>query len=200
MRTAEQRTKEELAKSLGDIFEFLNFTTESANDFTDNYLPTLDVKIKIKEGGEITFRHFYKPMINNLLLQNGTALSKNTVFSSLRQDLVRRLLNTCVSEGMDQRLAVIEEYIQLLVNSGHRFSFIKSICLQAITKYEYMLGRNNLDPSDDKYQPLYCERNFKEVCRPEWRSAGECAGTLGEDLRSALSAAGAWVGEFGMQS
>ena len=134
LRTAEQRTKEELAKSLGDIFEFLNFTTESANDFTDNYLPTLDVKIKIKEGGEITFRHFYKPMINNLLLQNGTALSKNTVFSSLRQDLVRRLLNTCVSEGMDQRLAVIEEYIQLLVNSGHRFSFIKSICLQAITK------------------------------------------------------------------
>ena len=165
MRTAEQRTKEELAKSLGDIFEFLNFTTESANDFTDNYLPTLDVKIKIKEGGEITFRHFYKPMINNLLLQNGTALSKNTVFSSLRQDLVRRLLNTCVSEGMDQRLAVIEEYIQLLVNSGHRFSFIKSICLQAITKYEYMLGRNNLDPSDDKYQPLYRERNFKETER-----------------------------------
>ena len=33
-------------------------------------------------------------MASNLCIQNGTALAKQTVFSALRQDLCRRLLNT----------------------------------------------------------------------------------------------------------
>ena len=104
-------------------------------------------------------------MINNLVLQNGTALSKGTIFSSLRQDLVKRLLNTSELEGIEQRLLVIDEYIQVLVNSGHRYAFIKSIILQAITKYKYMVARSRLNRKNVKYQPLYRARSYNEERR-----------------------------------
>ena len=181
-RNEEQRTKEELAKSFGDVFDFLNFTTESAEEFNDQFLPTLDVKVKVLDGGCVIFRHFSKPMINNIVLQNGTALSKGIVFSSLRQDLVRRLLNTSAGEDIQHRISVIDEFIQLLVNSNHRFQFIKSIVLQAITKYEYMLGRAGLDPEDEKYQPLYRERSYMEEERKILKYINPCTWYTGENL------------------
>ena len=55
--------------------------------------------------------------------------SVRMIFSSLGQDLVRRLLNTSNKEGVEIKLSVIEDFTQLLVNSGHKFAFIKSIIL-----------------------------------------------------------------------
>ena len=75
---------------------------------------------------------------------------------------MRRLLNTSDLEGFNQRLVVIEEYIQVLVNSGHKYAFIKAIVLQAITKYEYMHYRDNLTTDHIKYQPLYRPRSYNE--------------------------------------
>ena len=145
------RTKEEIAKSFNSVFDFLKFTAESAEDFEQQYLPTLDVQLRVREDKRISFRHFYKPMINNLVLQNGTALSKGTVFSSLRQDLVRRLLNTSELEGIEQRLLIIDEYIQVLVNSGHRYAFIKSITLQAITNINHCIGQDHIMKKEGKF-------------------------------------------------
>ena len=127
-RSEETRTKEEIAKSFNSVFDFSKFTAESAEDFEQQYLPMLDVHLKVLDDGKILSRHFYKPMINNMVLQNGTALSKGTVFSSLRQDLVRHLLNTSELEGIEQRLLIINECIQILVNSMHSSSL--SSCKQ----------------------------------------------------------------------
>ena len=64
---------------------------------------------------------------------------------------------------MNKRLLIVEKFIQLMVNSGHKFQFIRSIIQQAITKYLYMVRRSKLDINDDKFQPLYRP--------PEYRSA-----------------------------
>ena len=165
LRNPEQRTKEEIAKSLGTPVDFLRFTTESEGDFEEKYLPTLDFQLRVLENGRITHRHFSKPMSNNMTLENGTALSKNTIFSSLRQDLVRRLLNTNVEEDEKIRVGVVENFIQLLVNSKHKYSFIKSIVLQALTKYNYMVKRDSLSHSDKKFQPLYRPRKYQQESR-----------------------------------
>ena len=161
----EERTKREISKSFNDVMKFLRFTAESAEDFENKYLPTLDVQLKVLRDGKITFKHFSKPMINNIVLQKGTALSKNTVFSSLRQDLVRRLLNTSEEEGKTTKLGIIEDFIQLLRNSGHQYAFIKSIILQAVTKYDYMVARSKKNTTDESFQPLYRARSFKEESR-----------------------------------
>ena len=101
-------------------------------------------------------------MANNVLLESSTALSKATIFSSLRQDLVRRLLNTRREADWSTRIEVIEEYTQLLANSGHKYAFAKSIILQAITKYEVMVKRSLLNENDKRFTPLYRGRDFKQ--------------------------------------
>ena len=52
-------------------------------------------------------------------------------------------------------------FIQLLINSGHKYAYIKSIVMQGISRYIYMWERNNLDSGDKKYCPLHLARSFK---------------------------------------
>ena len=159
--TPAERTVRELNKCLNDGWDFLTFTMEQEEDFTDGFLPTLDFSTKVLENGYIQYKFFRKEMATNQVLQAGTALSKSCVFSSLRQDLVRRLLNTNISLGIEFRLSLVEEYIQLLINSGHKFTFIKSIVLQALTKYTYMVSRSKLDQHDKRYAPLHRTRSYQ---------------------------------------
>ena len=161
-RDDEVRTKEELKKSFDSIFSFLRFTTEAQEDFETNYLPTLDTQTHVDENGLILFRHYDKPMASNTTLQRGTALPKSTVFSSLRQDLCRRLLNTSRLESDEVFNKVIEDYTQILVNSGHQYSFVKAIILQGITRYKYMVARSERMPTDPKYRPLYRPRTYQK--------------------------------------
>ena len=101
------RTIEEIGKSINSVWDFLDFTTESQNDFPDSSLPTLDFKTRIKSKGYVEYEFFSKPMSRNTVLKYGTALSRSCVFSSLRQDLVRRLSNADPSLGTDIRLEII---------------------------------------------------------------------------------------------
>ena len=79
--------------------------------------------------------------------------------------MFRRLLNTSELEGNDQRFLVTEKYIQVLVNIGHEFSFIKAIILQLITKFKYMLYRSKQREENVKSQPLYHQRMYNEERR-----------------------------------
>ena len=103
--------------------------------------------------------------MNNNLLINGTALSRSCIFSSLRQDLVRRLINTDYREGIEYRLVIIKKFIQLLVNSNHTFQYIKSVVLQAISKYIYMIQRANLNEKDKRFCPLHRPRSYNSEMR-----------------------------------
>ena len=161
-RTPEQRTREEINKAFDSIIDCLEFTTETQSDYVEDTLPTLDVQIKTMPTGEIDYIHFSKPMASNILLEASTALSKSTVFNCLRHDLVRRLLHTRRETDWDTRIKIIEEYTQLLSNSGHRYSFSKSIILQAITKYEMMVWRSKLQKENKLYLPLHRDRVFNQ--------------------------------------
>ena len=90
----------------------------------------------------------------------GTALSKSCVFSSLRQELLRRLCNSDFSEGSSYRCQLISEFIQKMVNSGHNNQYIKSVVLQALTKYSYVVERSELDPTDVRFSPIHRSRRF----------------------------------------
>ena len=101
-------------------------------------------------------------MASNILLEASTALSKSTIFSALRQDLIRRLLNTRREIDWTERINVINRYTEMLANSGHKFAFTKSIVLQAVTKYEWMVERSKLDPENKLFLPLYRERIYNQ--------------------------------------
>ena len=64
--------------------------------------------------------------------------------------------------GKEYRIKIVEDFIQLLVNSGHKFTYIKSVILQGVTKFVYMLYRNNLNSSDKVHSPLHRLRTYKQ--------------------------------------
>ena len=182
LRDSETRTKQELQKSFDSIFSFLSFTTEGQQDFEEGYMPTLDTQTKVDTVGLIRFKHYTKPMASNLTLHRDTALSKTTVFSSIRQDLCRRLLNTSRLEEDITFKKIVEEYIQVLSNSGHQFSFIKAAVLQAITRFKFMEERNRLPPDHPKYRPLYRDRQYKRNERLITKRVQMATWFTGEDL------------------
>ena len=144
---------------------FIQFTTEGEEDFDNLFLPTLDFQTQVQPDGRILYKFYSKPMANNIAIQFGTGLPKNTIFSALRQELIRRMLNCSEELLWDERLGIVDEFVQLLINSGHKYAFVKSITLQAITKYKYMIERSRLSCDDKKYMPLYRARNFDHVKR-----------------------------------
>ena len=56
------RTTDEIRKSLDFTVNFLSFTTESEGDFTEGFLPTIDMQTKVLKGGVILYKFFCKPM------------------------------------------------------------------------------------------------------------------------------------------
>ena len=164
-RDTATRTIEEIHKSINSVWDFLEFTTESQSDFQDAALPTLDFKTCIKRNGYVAYEFFSKPMSRNNVLTYGTALSRTCIFSSLRQDLVRRLSNTDLSMGPDVRLKIVNQFIQLMINSGHKFQFIKAVILQALSKFVYMVERDALPPDHKRYSPLHRPVTFDSVRR-----------------------------------
>jgi hypothetical protein len=84
------RTAKILVDIMNSMMTFLNFSIEVGDGFADEKLPTLDLKIWILAG----IVEYEKPMAANTVLQAKTALIEQTMFSSLTQEVLRRLLHT----------------------------------------------------------------------------------------------------------
>ena len=205
-RSQEEKTIQELKKSFNSVLDSILLTTETEKDFQNSFLPTLDFQTHVRDDNEIEFKYFSKPMASGLVIQRGSALSKQTIFSSLRQNLVRRLLNTSSHMDISTKIEIVEDYIQSMVNSGHRYAFIKSVVLQALTRFDYMCERNKLEINNTRYEPLYRSRqynhdertklkyvdrfnwytdiNLKEPFRDLWKYRVKVKGRQGSDSKS----------------
>ena len=75
------------------------------------------------------------------------------------------MVNTKREVDWEERLRILEDYIQVLVDSNHRYPFTKSVILQGLTKYEYMCERSSVDVQDPKYMPLYRQRTPRQIER-----------------------------------
>ena len=65
----------------------------------------------------------------------------------------------------DIRMAIVERFIQLMRNSGHKFAFVRSVVQQALTKVSFMLERSKMDKKNPAFQPLYRPPNFRSAER-----------------------------------
>ena len=172
--TYEQRTKVHILHTLNDILDSITLTIESESDFDTGMLPTLDFQTRVRPDWEVEFMYFSKPMSSELVIQCGTALSKQTVFSSLRQDLIRRLMNTSEHFQIESQVNIIEKFTQSLSNSGHSYSFSKSVILQALTRYKTLKIRSKLEQQNPRYLPLYRDKHF------DWERRCKVKRTLGK--------------------
>ena len=101
------------------IEPFLKFTTETEEDFPDNWSPTLDTALKISEDNRVLSKFWEKPTNSNRTVEKRTAMRENQKVQILTQEVIRRLGNT--TEGLPQReyQNMIDRFCQKLYNSGY---------------------------------------------------------------------------------
>ena len=89
---------------MNDVFTFLKFTTELAEHFPDNKLPSLDTNVWVADKLTILFEYYGKPMATNLMVQAESALSKDIKLSSLSEEITRRLRNTSLEVDTGRKI------------------------------------------------------------------------------------------------
>ena len=66
-------------------------------------------------------------MATNMVVQADSALSTNTKFSTLSQEVVRRLQNTSKELGYAKRMEILEKFCVKMKTSGHSEKFIGEV-------------------------------------------------------------------------
>ena len=153
------RTARVMVDIMSSIWEFLNFTVEVEDDFADKKLPTLDVRIWVR-GGLIEYEFFSKPMSANTVLNARTALGEQTKFSSLSQEVVRRMLHTSRRLEDSSWMESLEDLTQRMVNSDHRPAYIQKVMVAGYTSYKAKLRNSKLPPTNPAYKPLHLDTKF----------------------------------------
>ena len=129
------------------LVPFLRFTGEDASMFLNNRLPTLDTEIWM-EKGQVLHAFYEKPTVGNKVLNRDTALPRSSIRATLLQETVRRLLNSSVNLGLEEKQAILSKYAQKLINSGHSCGSARIIIVQGIVKYFHKLELSRKDHND----------------------------------------------------
>ena len=133
--TSLEVTKRIIHGSLGQVEDYLSFTTETEEDFCPKGLPTLDTNLRVDSNNIVHYRFYEKPMNTNTTVRLESAMGENAKNQVLSNDLVRQLLNTSEREDLSVRLEIVDDYGRKqagLSRATLEFSFILSFITQII--------------------------------------------------------------------
>ena len=119
--------------------DFLTFTMETGEDFQSGWLASLDTDLKMTNLNQVEYRFYEKPMSSNMTVQKLTAMEENSKMKTLSNDLIRRLLNTSEALGMEERVKIVDDYGQKLLNSGYGIEQTRTIIINGLKGYEKKL-------------------------------------------------------------
>ena len=161
-KSASRRSAEAMVGMMNSVYEFLNFTTELGEDFANGALPSLDTEIWVLEGWKVLFRFFEKTMATNLMVEAGSALSREVKMSTLSEEVTRRLRNTSQDLESSQRMEILEKACVKMRTSGHSEEFIREAVEKGIRAYNEKVDRSKLDHDHPSYQPLYQKAGWRQ--------------------------------------
>ena len=128
-------------ESVKGIAEYLEFTFETAEDYDDKWLPTLDTSLRVSSNNTIEYKYYEKPTTTNTTIRMESAMCENSKLQCLSNDLVRRLLNTRVELSPRFREGVIDQYGTKLMTSGFGREQAKKILVNGIKGYVSKMRR-----------------------------------------------------------
>ena len=114
--------------SMQEVMACLTFTTD-VGEGEDNWLPTLDITVRVEQNNRISYIHFEKPTSTNLVIHNCSAMDENSKNQILANDLVRRMTNVDDKKENKRIEAAIDKYSVKLITSGYTISQTKKIVL-----------------------------------------------------------------------
>ena len=150
----EQRIKDEKLKepseirmarlcnqAMNSVNPDLTFTTEVQSDFEDNWLPTLDFKLKMLVSGKIIHTYYEKPMRTPFLTMQRSAMAEQQNMAILSNELVRRLSNIHREAPQKEIVGVIEHFTQQVVTSGFKRKQAREIIVSGVLGWKRKLLR-----------------------------------------------------------
>ena len=157
----DERTTRELVSAMSSLIDFLRFEGEEAGMFENFRLPTLDTELWVCEKtGLIKHAFFEKPICPNRVLQKSTALSDASIRASLTQDVVRRLKNCSMDLEIEEKQAILSNFAQKLINSGHSVMSSQYILVHGVTRYLEIVKDSKRSTDDAKYKPMYLHKQY----------------------------------------
>jgi hypothetical protein len=99
------------------------------------------------------------------MLHAKMALSEQIKFSSLTQEVVRRLLHTSSRLPDTVRMDCLEKLSQKMINSEHRPNYVRKVLISGISSYKIKLMRSFLPAGNPEYKPLHLGTHYNSVGR-----------------------------------
>ena len=127
-----ERTRRVLMGTMGNIEDYLGFTFETEEDFPDGWLPTLDTALKVTEDNQVSFKFWEKPTNCNRTLHMRTAMGENQKIQIRMQEMIRRLANTKEDTRREDKVLILDNYCQKLINIGYRVDQVRKIVVTGI--------------------------------------------------------------------
>ena len=134
-KTGLQRTMEIVEASLQGVHSFLKFTIE-VGEGAGEWLPTLDMMMRVEENNMVSFKYYEKPTTSNTMVQKRTALGENSKNQILANDLMRRLGNTDERQGVQVRGEVVDGFAKKVLTSGYSIQQTRRIIINGIRGWE----------------------------------------------------------------
>ena len=139
---------------MNSITSFLRFTGEAPSDFADNHLLTLDCSIFVSNG-QFLHSFFEKSMRTSKCLDAASALPEITVKYSLRQEIIRLLINLHFDIPLSDKIDVLDNFYMKMMKSVHKHEFARMIFIEALLKFDQMVKNSKLCPNDPQFRPIY---------------------------------------------
>ena len=141
--TSLSKTTEVLQGMMNSICSWLVRTIETEDMFAEKKLPTLDVKIWVTAEQNINiilFMFFEKKMVSPMVLHKRSAMPEGIRRATLNQEMIRRMVNTSEMVPLADRLMVIVDYTQKLINSEYSVDESRDIVVGGLKGYERLLS------------------------------------------------------------
>jgi hypothetical protein len=131
-------------------------------DFPDGKMPSLDTKVWVVDGWRILYEFLEKTMATNLMVEAGSALSKEVKMATLAEEISRRLRTTSLELEHSCRPEILERACVKMKTSGHADFFIRQAVEQGIRAFEEKVRRSKLEDDHPGYQPLFPKAGWKK--------------------------------------
>ena len=104
--------------AMNSINKELEFTTETASDFKNKRLATLDFETEVIDN-QIIYSYYQKPMKTSLVLMEQSAMSNHQKVSIMANEVIRRLSNVHHTIDQAEQNSIIDRLAQEMKNSGY---------------------------------------------------------------------------------
>ena len=114
----EVRMGEICLAAMNHVSPDLQFTVETAHDFENKRLATLDFEVEVING-QIQYSYYEQPMKTPLVLMANSAMGEHQKYSIMTNELIRRMSNVRESIPQQEKTAIVNNYTKQLKNSGY---------------------------------------------------------------------------------